>query len=88
VCDYAQQSTDGDNSQTYNLDVAQRIGNTQAFNDIDGTWTLTDTTTNHYDSDDPDWTGEDSNGSITRGFQGIDEDLAPPPRRRAVPSCN
>ncbi|SDP44039.1 RHS repeat-associated core domain-containing protein, partial [Actinacidiphila guanduensis] len=35
------------------------------------------TKTNHYgsDSDDPDWTAEDTNGTITRDVQGIDGDL-------------
>jgi len=76
--DLAQQETNGNNSQTWNLDAAQRIGNTQTVNYISGVWTLTDTTTNHSDSDtdSPDWIADSATGTITRNVQGIDGNLA------------
>jgi RHS repeat-associated protein len=74
----AYQDTDGNNSQTYVLDAAERVGTTQTVNDINGTWTLTDTATNHFDddADSPAWTTDVNSGAVSRYVQGIDGDLA------------
>ncbi|MFC1436237.1 RHS repeat-associated core domain-containing protein [Streptacidiphilus sp. N1-3] len=76
--DTGYQDTNGNNSQTWNLDPAGRVGNTQTTAYANGTWTLTDTTTNHYtsDSDSPDWAVDSNTGGIHRYVQGIDGDLA------------
>ncbi|WP_265737065.1 RHS repeat-associated core domain-containing protein [Actinacidiphila guanduensis] len=74
---HQQTNTAGTNRQTWTLDPAQRLASWTTETNTAGTWTQTGTKTNHYgsDSDDPDWTAEDTNGTITRDVQGIDGDL-------------
>ena len=76
--DMAQQETDGTSQQDWTLDPAERINDTTTSTDTSGTWTQTDSQTDHYDSDtdDPDWSLDNTSGAITRNVQGIDGNLA------------
>jgi RHS repeat-associated protein len=72
-----QTSAEGASRQTWNLDAAQRLASWTTESNNAGTWTQTGAKTNHYgsDSDSPDWTAEDTTGTITRNVQGISGDL-------------
>lgn len=76
--DLAHQETAGNTRQTWTLDPASRIAAWTTETNNTGTWTTSATKTNHYgnDADSPDWTTEDTTGTITRDVQGIDGDLA------------
>jgi RHS repeat-associated protein len=76
--DLARQETAGTSRQTWTLDATGRLAAWTTETNNAGTWTQTGSKTNHYggDSDSPDWTTEDTGGTITRDVQGIDGDLA------------
>ncbi|WNI14092.1 DNRLRE domain-containing protein [Actinacidiphila sp. ITFR-21] len=74
---HQQTSAGGTSRQTWTLDAAQRLASWTTETNTTGTWTQTGTKTNHYgsDTDSPDWTAEDTAGTITREVQGPDGDL-------------
>jgi RHS repeat-associated protein len=75
--DLVQQQTSGTSRQTWTLDAAQRLAAWTTQTNNAGTWTQTGTKVNHYgsDGDSPDWTQEDTAGTITRNIQDISGDL-------------
>jgi RHS repeat-associated protein len=72
-----QTSASGASRQTWSLDAAQRLASWTTETNNAGTWTQTGTKTNHYgsDTDSPDWTAEDTTGTLTRNIQGPTGDL-------------
>lgn len=75
--DLVRQQTAGTNRQTWTLDGAGRLAAWTTESNASGTWTQTASKTNHYgaDGDSPDWTAEDTTGTITRNVQGTGGDL-------------
>lgn len=73
-----QTSADGAGRQTWTLDPADRLASWTTEENTAGTWSQTGAKTNHYgnDGDSPDWTAEDTSGTITRYVRGPDGDLA------------
>jgi RHS repeat-associated protein len=76
--DLAQRETSGTTRQTWTLDPAGRLNSWTTESNSTGTWTQTGSATNHYgsDGDGPDWTVDNTAGTISRDVQGIDGDLA------------
>lgn len=68
-----QTSANGTNRQTWTLDAIGRSSSSTTETDNAGTWTRTKSTTNHYgdDTDNPDWSAEDADGTVTRDVQGV-----------------
>ncbi|MFJ9895393.1 DNRLRE domain-containing protein [Streptomyces sp. NPDC091280] len=76
--DLVRQQTASGKRQTWNLDAAGRLASwTTETQGTDSTWTQTAAKTNHFSGDDdtPDWTAEDTNGTITRSVLDLDDDL-------------
>ncbi|MFD3455823.1 DNRLRE domain-containing protein [Streptomyces sp. NPDC058691] len=75
--DLARQETAGSQRTTWTLDASGRLAAWTTDTNTAGTWATTSSKTNHYgsDTDSPDWTAEDTAGTITRNVQGIDGDL-------------
>ncbi|MEU0414744.1 DNRLRE domain-containing protein [Streptomyces griseorubiginosus] len=76
--DLVRQQTANGKRETWNLDASGRLASwTTETQGSDGTWTRTEAKTNHFSGDDdtPDWTAEDSNGTITRTVLDLDDDL-------------
>ncbi|MFC1402814.1 MULTISPECIES: RHS repeat-associated core domain-containing protein [Streptacidiphilus] len=76
--DLAQRETSGTTRQTWTLDAAGRQASWSTESNSTGTWTQSGSHTNHYgsDGDSPDWTVDNTAGTISRNVQGIDGDLA------------
>ncbi|MEU4089562.1 DNRLRE domain-containing protein [Streptomyces aureus] len=72
-----QTSADGTSRQTWTLDAAQRLASWTTETGNAGTWTQTESKTNHYGCgcDSPDWTQE-SAGTISRNVQTAGGELA------------
>ncbi|MFI8521085.1 DNRLRE domain-containing protein [Streptomyces sp. NPDC085481] len=71
--DLVRSETVGDSRQTWNLDATGRLAAwTVEARGTDGTWTQTASKTHHYGTgDNPTWTAEDAQGTITRYVGGL-----------------
>jgi RHS repeat-associated protein len=75
--DLVRSETAGTSRQTWTIDPAGRPASWTTESDTSGTWTQTGSETNYYgsDSDSPDWTADNTAGTISRDVQGVDGDL-------------